>query len=369
MTKTGNERDGGTPPVGARRGAGALSRERRFIRSIERGAEPSAAPAAVRERRRAGRAAALGLAIGLFALAPASGRACDVCSIYVATEMRESQTGPYLGVSEQFTRFGTLRDGGDRIANPNDEYLNSSVTQVVLGYNLLPTVGLQLNLPVISRTFRRLEAEGVANDDETGFGDMSLLARWRFYSAVTETGVLRLSALLGVKLPTGDSSRLAEELSEDEEEEQPSGVHGHDLALGSGSTDVILGGQGFWSWRRLYANGSLQYAVRTEGDFGYQYANDLVWRIGAGGFPLLGHGYTLGLEASFAGETRGKDTLRGVKADDTALTALYLGPGLSFTWGRRLGMRLYGDLPVLQNNSAIQIVADWRIRGGFVWTF
>ena len=35
--------------------------------------------------------------------------ACDVCAIYVSTEMSESRTGFSLGVAEQFTHFGTLQ--------------------------------------------------------------------------------------------------------------------------------------------------------------------------------------------------------------------------------------------------------------------
>ena len=48
----------------------------------------------------------------------------------------------------------------------------------------------------------------------------------------------------GVKFPTGDSSRIKEEFHETEIEGAPvSGIHGHDLTLGTGSYDGILGGQ------------------------------------------------------------------------------------------------------------------------------
>ena len=61
-----------------------------------------------------------------------------------------------------------------------------------------------------------------------------------------------------------------------------SGVHGHDLALGSGSFDGIVGTGIYTRWTRAFFNASMQYAIRTKGDFDYQYANDLTWFGGPG---------------------------------------------------------------------------------------
>jgi hypothetical protein len=48
--------------------------------------------------------------------------------------------------------------------------------------------------------------------------------------------------LTGIKFPTGDSSRLEEEFEEVEIPGAPeSGIHGHDLTLGTGSYDGIFG--------------------------------------------------------------------------------------------------------------------------------
>jgi hypothetical protein len=331
--------------------------------------------------------------------------ACDVCAVYTATEQRESRTGPFLGVAEQFTHFGTLRRGGDEVDNPLDEKIDSSITQVIFGYAPIPALALQVNLPVIHRSFRRAE-DGVArSDDETGIGDLSFLAQYALWTHVTEQSLIRFTILGGVKFPTGDSDRLAEELGEGHHEEEAaeateaehqaelavralsvaqsvrfhggevhgdeieSGVHGHDLALGSGSYDGIFGARLFASHDRAFATASVQYALRTTGDFDYAYADDLTWAGGPGYFLWLEHDRSLGLQASLSGETKGKDELDGARLDDTALTALYVGPGLLFTWGSSLGADLVGELPVIQNNTALQIVADYRIRGGLSWRF
>ena len=311
--------------------------------------------------------------------------ACDICAIYTATEMRESRIGPSAGVAEQFSRFTTLQQSGDEVANPAGERLESSITQVLLGYTLTPRLALQLNLPVVWRSFRRLEGGSTVSGHESGIGARALVGPLAPWSHVTAESVFRATLLGGVKFPTGDSNRLGEETGHDggsgtlggsgvtmdgmTETESPSGVHPHDLALGSGSFDGIVGGRIFGSWRRGFVTALLQYSVRTEGDFDYRYANDLTWSGGPGLFLLLEHDYTLGLQGLLTGETKSKDELNGMTLDDTAITALYAGPGMLFTWGSSLGAELAADLPVILNNSALQIVPDYRVRSGVVWRF
>lgn len=338
-------------------------------------------------------------AISIFGAEP--GAACDLCAIYTATELQETRSGFRLGIGEQYTRFNTLQRGGDEVPNPANEWLNSSITQVLLGYNFTPRIGAQVNLPIISRKFRRMEADGINKGDETGVGDLSVLANVDAYSSVRENTVFRLALFGGLKLPSGDSSRLREETEEEggghshgdgsgpfgnpflnprffpEHSDSAgfeSGIHGHDLALGSGSVDGILGMRLFASWRTIFFAGSLQYLLRTEGDFDYQYANDLLWSAGPGMFFLLGHDlwrrdFSFAGQAVLSGEAKGKDENDGKDVDDTAITSMYIGPGFTFTWGTSLSADIAADLPVLQNNSSLQIVPDYRLRGGITWRF
>ncbi len=349
--------------------------------------EQTISPRRAGTRRGAGLVAAITV-VACAAWIPAVARACDLCAIYSATELRQSRTGLQLGIAEQFTSYNTLQRDGEEVANPAGEWMNSFITQLVVGYRLKPRIGLQLNVPLISRYFRRQEASGVVHGDETGIGDMSLLGNVEAYGDVTENGVIRLTLLGGLKLPSGNSRRIKEELAEPSpagtaaagiglhhggaeqgSEEVASGIHGHDLALGSGSVDGVLGAHLFWSWKRAFVTGSLQYLLRTEGDFSYQYANDLIWSGGPGAFALVSHDYTLGVQAVISGESKGNDSLNGVKSSDTAITALYVGPGFLFTWGTSLGADLAADIPVVQNNSSLQIVPDYRLRGGVTWSF
>jgi hypothetical protein len=355
-------------------------------------------------RRVAARALTFTMALGalLGAVAPAHG--CDLCAIYTTTEMRQDQTGPRIGIAEQYTYFGTLEQSGVTVPNPDGERLSSSITQFILGYNFHPRMGLQLNLPVIARDFRRVVASGVEDGDTAGLGDMSLLFVAKPFSYVDLRHVAHIVGFAGVKLPTGSTAFLAEEakappcipfpdpnacgtrghlqrqvpvppqLHPHHSSGPPSGIHGHDLTLGSGSVDGIIGAQLFGSWDRLFATASVQYLMRSVGAYGYAFANDLLFAVGPGyylltGDALWGAPYALRAQALLNGETKGVDTVDGSRVGDTGITTLYLGPVLGFDWGEHLGSEFSAELPVLQNNSGLQIVPDYRLRAALTWRF
>jgi len=260
---------------------------------------------------------------------------------------------------------------GHEVPNPSGQYLDSSISQVYAGYNFNAQFGLQFNLPVIYRSFERPDgAGGMDRGSESGIGDVSLLATFVPYRKLSENFTFNWSVLGGVKFPTGSTDRLKEEFTEIEDPVgPPSGIHGHDLTLGTGSYDGIIGSGVFTRWRRGLFSANLQYAIRSKGDFDYRFANDLTWSGGPGYYLALGHRYTLALQVVVSGEHKNHDTFQGQSAEDTALTAVYLGPQLSFTWGGNLAAYLAADIPVSMQNTSLQTVPDYRIRGGFTWRF
>jgi hypothetical protein len=286
--------------------------------------------------------------------------ACDICAVYTATEQGESRTGFRSGLAVQYTHYGTLQDGGREVPNPHDESLDSVITQVIFGYQLTPRFGLQLNLPLITRQFERFHDGKRERGNVNGPGDMTVFGHFLVHSIVTERSLFRFSLLGGLELPTGDPDRLGEELVEvpgaairrrlvprhveppsgggggGGAEHEESGVHGHDLALGSGSVDGLVGGDLFWSYDRFFATAEMHYSIRTEGAFDYTYANDLTWSGGPGWYLLLDHDKSIALQAFFSGETKGNDEQAGQHLNDTAMTRLIHGPGVLFTWGTTL---------------------------------
>ena len=298
--------------------------------------------------------------------------ACDLCAIYAASQARgEIGRGVFAGVAEQFTHFGTVQVDGHEVSNPSGQYLDSSISQVFAGYNFNERFGLQFNLPVIYREFKRPDGEGgIDHGTESGIGDVSLLGTFVPYRNLTENFTFTWTVLGGIKFPTGSSDRISEELNEVEKPlGPPSGIHGHDLTLGTGSYDGIVGTGIFTRWHKGFLSANVQYAIRSKGDFDYEFANDLTWSGGPGYYLALTHKYTLALQAVVSGEHKGKDTFQGESAEDTGVTAVYLGPQLSFTWGTHLGAYLAADLPISIENTSLQTVPDYRIRGGMTWHF
>jgi len=250
------------------------------------------------------------------------------------------------------------------------QYLDSSISQLFAGYNLNNRFGVQFNLPVIYRSFKRPEGFEINRGTESGIGDVSLIGNFLAYRTLTENFTFSWSVLGGIKFPTGSTDRIKEEFNEVEVPGAPeSGIHGHDLTLGTGSFDGIVGTGIFTRWRRLFLTANAQYAIRSKGDFDYQFANDLTWSGGPGVYLALGHKYTLALQAVVSGEYKGTDTFQGASADDTGVTAVYLGPYLNFTWSGKLSAEVGADLPVSIDNTALQTVPDYRIRAAVNWRF
>ena len=296
------------------------------------------------------------------AVAPAW--SCDLCAVYSASEARgETGKGWFSGVAEQFTRYGSLQTDGVGVPNPGGQYMNSSISQVFVGYNFKNRVGVQVNVPFIYRSYRRVDDTTGAVDTgtESGLGDVSLLGHWSPVQKQLKNGIIRWSLLGGLKLPTGNTRRLAEP--------DMGAVHGHDLALGSGSVDGVVGTGVFASWNRWFFTANSQYAIRTEGDYGRRYANDLTWSGGPGYFLVTKDKFTLSLQANVTGEYKGTDRDQGAPDPETAMKTVFLGPQLEASFHDKYSLSLGGEVPVSINASGTQAVPDYRVRAAFTVRF
>ena len=285
---------------------------------------------------------------------------CDLCSIYAASQAQgQSGAGLFGGVAEQFTRFGTLQEEGHTISGQG-QFIDSSVTQVLAGYNFNDRIGIQLNLPVIYRSY----GSDTFHGSTAGIGDLSLIGTFIPYQLLNRHYNLTWTVLGGVKFPTGDSALL-----NTPDEQLPEGIGGHDLALGSGSYDGLIGTGLSGRGRHLFASANVQYAIRSEGDFQHQYANDLTWFGGPGAYLALKDDYSVAIQAVISGETKGKDTFGGVPDPDSAETLVYVGPQVNFTWGNTLGAAVAVDVPVSRSNSGVQVMPDYRVRAAVTFRF
>ncbi len=321
--------------------------------------------------------------------------ACDLCGCYTPTleVTHEKSLGFYAGVSEQFTHFGTDRLNGHEVSNPTGQYLDSSNTQIVVGARFLDNrFGLQVNVPLIYRSFKRPAGVAIDRGHESGVGDVSMLANFvvfRKEALFRETGgglskdgettlpAVRgqpdfktwLNVTAGLKFPTGDSSRIREEFNEAEVQGAPaSGIHGHDLALGTGSYDGVFGAEFFLRYKAVFFEAETQFTWRGQGRNSYRYANDFLWSGGPGVYLFRHDDKSLGLQCVLSGETKGLDTFLGEPATDTGVTSLYVGPRIVASFGRVDG-EVGVDLPVIMNTTDFQTTPDYRIRAALTIRF
>ncbi len=336
-------------------------------------------------------------------------RACDLCGCYTPqieamTQADLSASGELLpadgqhanwqsrvygAIAEQFTHFGTLQLDGDEVPNPTGQYLDSSITQLVAGYSFNSRFALQINVPLIYRSFERPEGFAIDRGTECVLCDFSLLGKFvLFHHEMEGSSSLKFddpksphferedpdftfSALLigGVKFPTGGTSRLKEEFNEIEVPGAPvSGIHGHDLTLGTGSYDAIIGGQTSVRYKSFFFQADTQFTVRGDGAHQYNFANDLSWSGGPGYYFVRNRQTIVGLQFACSGEHKDVDEFRGQPAEDTGITSVFLGPRVIISHGK-LSAEFAAELPVSIDNTALQAVPDYRLRASFAIRF
>jgi hypothetical protein len=294
----------------------------------------------------------------------------------------------YSAIGEQFTRFATLQLDGDEVSNPTGQYLNSSITQWVGGYEFTSRFALQLSVPVIYRDFKRPEGFQIDRGNVSGVGDVSLLLRtaaFHYKSAAPRSFdvggknpiaterepdfTASLVLLTGVKFPTGDPSRLKEEFHEVNIPNLPaSAIHGHDLALGTGSYDGVFGEQSSLRYKSMFFETNIQFTLRGDGAHQYHFANDLTWNAGPGYYFVRRKNTILGLQLAVSGEHKDVDRFRGDQAEDTGITSVFVGPRVVASHDR-FSAEISTELPVWINNTALQAVPDYRLRGAISFHF
>lgn len=331
--------------------------------------------------------------ISISLLIPSASYACDLCAIYTSIDSQKTKEGAFrLGLAQQFTEYGKIQNEGKKVNNESHQRMNSSITQILASYDVSNEFGLQLNLPYINRSYKRVtDGTNTESGTEAGLGDLSIIGRYNAINYSEGELIAIGQVILGVKLPTGDSDLLKHESHNDthdpiiDEEEDHHGmidaheghhheqienaVHDHDLALGSGSIDFPIGVNFLLEKGRAFLRGGATYTARTEGDHDYRFADDLMWDFGPGYFVHLDHESFVAARVLLSGEHKGNDKGSDGIHGDTSISTLFLGPQIKARVSESLFIDINWDLPLEIDNSGTQAVASYRLRGGLVYRF
>ncbi|MFZ3377944.1 MAG: hypothetical protein WA183_20540 [Chthoniobacterales bacterium] len=112
----------------------------------------------------------------------------------------------------------------------------------------------------------------------------------------------------------------------------------------------------------------MQFTLRGDGAHRYHFANYLVWNAGPGYYFIRRRDPIVGLQFVASDEYKDVDRFHGKKAEDIGSTSVFLGPRMVVSRGR-FSAEVAAGIPVLVDNTALQIVPDYRLRGAISFHF
>jgi hypothetical protein len=130
----------------------------------------------------------------------------------------------------------------------------------------------------------------------------------------------------------------------------------------------MFGEQTSLRYKNTFFEADVQFTLRGDGLHQYHFANDLGWNGGPGYYFIRNRETILGLQFSVTGEHKDVDRFRGKAAEDTGITSVFVGPRVVASHGR-WSAEFDVDLPVSIENTALQVVPDYRLRGGVSFHF
>jgi hypothetical protein len=257
---------------------------------------------------------------------------------------------------------------GRHIHAHSADFLLSPSISVVYGVTEDLTLGAQL--PYIHRDNLREghhhheEDGGVINEvekrgDSRGFGDLTLLGKYRFLDHGWQAALL-----FGIELPTGQTRDKDREGVRFETEHQP----------GSGSWDPLLGLAVSKRLANVGFDASVLRAFPTKGAQHTELGDRMHYSVGLSyrlanavhlheeGGPHSHSSWDLILELN--GEWEGRQRIRGETEDDSGGNVIYLSPGVRFTSGNNWSGVLSVGVPVAQSIRRSHPENDYRVIVG-----
>ncbi|MGB9092915.1 MAG: hypothetical protein WCB93_02260 [Gallionella sp.] len=254
-----------------------------------------------------------------------------------------------------------------------EDYTVTRTTTAALNYTG-DTWGAGIQLPFVQRTHGTYGDNGAsasgspdyssyASSSDNAIGDIRIIARYTGFSADKTTGIIA-----GIKLPTGSTNANFND-----------GVTPLDrsLQIGTGSTDVILGGflTGTMEAYGWFAQGTVQHAVATKSIAGQDYIPGDAYALNAGiRYAKFGARFTPMLQLNYL--HRRPDTGAAATPADALTggagsggTLVYLAPGALFRVGG--GTSVYGfvQLPVYQYVNSLQLSPRYNLTLGIRQSF
>lgn len=258
-----------------------------------------------------------------------------------------------------------------------ETYTRTNTVTAALIYNE-DTWGVSAQIPYVSRTHGTYGTtaplgSSYSTSSDSGIGDIKVLGRYTGLAADRSSGLIA-----GIKLPTGNiSANFNTGTSAGQALDAG-------LQIGSGSTDVILGGytSGTLDTYGWFAQGTLQHAVATKKALGnLEYRPGDAYALNSGiryaGFgakiaPMLQLNLIKRQADSGAPDALGNrsvplDPITGAPVSGGTLA--YLAPGVSVRLGGEASLYSFIQIPIYQNVSSLQLTPRYTFTVGMRQSF
>jgi hypothetical protein len=246
-------------------------------------------------------------------------------------------------------------------ANNGDKEIRTDFISAGLQYMFNRSWGVQAELPFAYRNFKTVTANPNVPDGTItsvnwfSLGDIRLKAVYTGFSPELSSGIT-----MGLRLPTGSYSH-----------ENAYGDVDRDSEIGSGSTDVLLGGfyRGHlspdlkWDW---FAQAEADLPVLTQGDYRPGFEVDAAAGVDYKGLSL--GRVSIAPVAQVIVSERTKDYGAAANSPNSGYTRLLLSPGVEF---HLHPVKLYADVevPVFEHVNGNQLVAPLLFKLSLSYMF
>ncbi len=285
--------------------------------------------------------------VGLVAAVLAPGAAlacacgCGVFDVGTSSMFPEDSGGMvFLNYDYQDQNHNWSNSSSAPNANNDDKKIETHFVTLGAQYMFNRSWGAQVELPFANRTFD--SAGNMASINWTTIGDIRVKGIYTGFSEDMSSGVT-----FGAKLPTGSFGHTMSLGSID-----------RDTQIGSGSTDVLLGGfhrdrfgASRWNW---FAQAEFDLPVLTQGDYRPGFEADAAAGIYYDGLSL--GRVKISPVAQIIGSWRDHDHGADAAPADSGYERVLLSPGVEF---HLHPVKIYADVevPVLQSMNGNQLVA------------
>lgn len=229
-------------------------------------------------------------------------------------------------------------------ADNSDKHIRSNFSLVGAQHMFNDDWGVMVEVPYTERLFTTADSGAPETFDHSALGDVRVMGVYSGFSKDMSTGIL-----FGLKLPTGDHSYANFD---------------HDVEIGSGSTDVMLGGytsgaldvtQDF-TW---FAQAVWQHHIATQDHYTPGYELNAAAGVSFTGWKLAPN-VSLSPVVQVLASIRGRDGGVG-DPDNTGYQRMLVSPGVSLAVDQ---WKFYADveLPIYQHVNGNQLIAPYALK-------